>query len=64
MPTFRWSGWDGDDIMDIGVSGRLGFDALRISQVRTISQEQGNGDAPWDVYRQPVLYMDGSGTVS
>ena len=24
--------------------------------MQSVSQEQGNGDAPWDVYRQPLLY--------
>ena len=31
-----WSGWDGDDIMDIGVFWRLGFDGLRISQIQKL----------------------------
>ena len=65
---WKVNGWRkkgcGADIMDIGVFWRLGFDSVRISQIQTVGQKQGNGDAPWDVYRQPVLYMDGSGTVS
>ena len=47
--------YERNDIMDIGVFWRLGFDSVRISQIQTVSQKQGNGDAPWDVYRQPIL---------
>jgi len=41
-----WSGWDGDDMMDIGVFWRLGFDSVRTSQTLTVRQKQGNEDAP------------------
>jgi len=38
------TGWD--DIMDIGVFWRLGFDSVRTSQTLTVRQKQGNEDAP------------------
>lgn len=44
--TLGWSGWVGDDIMDIGVFWRLGFDSVRTSQTLTVRQKQGNEDAP------------------
>ena len=40
--TLRW-----DTYILKAFSGRFGFDALRISQVHTSGQEQGNGNAPW-----------------
>lgn len=42
---------------DIGVFWTFGFDALRISQVRTVCQKQSNGNAPWDVYTFPSLTL-------
>ena len=41
-----------------GVSVRFGFDAIRISQVQTVSQEQSNGDVLCDVvYMSLCAYM-------
>ena len=37
-----------------GVTERFGFDAVRTSQIPSISQKQSNGNAPWDVYIQPA----------
>ena len=31
-------------------TGRFGFDILRISQIQTVRQKQGNVNALWDVY--------------
>ena len=35
-------------------TGRFGFDDSRISQLRTISQKQSNGDVPRDVYKHAM----------
>ena len=40
--TLRW-----DTYILKAFSGRFGFDALRISQIRTDCQKQSNGNAPW-----------------
>ena len=41
-------------------SGRFGFDALRISQIRTDGQKQSNGNAPWRcrLYMFLALYLE------
>jgi hypothetical protein len=38
-----------------GVTERFDFDAVRTSQLQMDCQKQSNGNAPWDVYIQPVL---------
>ena len=39
-------------------SERFGFDALRISQIQTDSQEQSNGNAPFRYILRSILYKD------
>ena len=53
-------GWGGTDVhINKGVTVRFGFDAVRISQIQTVCQEQSNGNALWDVsYIQPFLALD------
>ena len=44
------TGWGWVDIhINKGVTVRFGFDAIRISQIQTVCQEQSNGNALWDV---------------
>ena len=40
----------GGDIYLKGVTVRFGFDDVRTWKIRTICQEQSNGNALWDVY--------------
>lgn len=48
-----------------GVTERFGFDAVRISQVQTVSQKQSNGNAPRVFYMYSpwctLLYRKGKG---
>jgi len=38
------------DILTKAFSGRFGFDDVRTSQLQTVSQKQGSGNAPCDDY--------------
>ena len=47
LKTDRVITWRWDTYILKAFSERFGFDALRISQIRTDGQKQSNGNAPW-----------------